>query len=81
MIQYKGYSGEFTFDDEVGLYHGEVVGISDVITFQGRTIDETKAAFADSVDEYLKFCFERGRQPKVPPASKAPAGSGPAAIS
>ena len=71
MIGYKGYSGEFVFDEEAGLYHGEVIGLSDVITFQGRTKDETRAAFEASVEEYLEFCTARGRVPEPPPDPKA----------
>ncbi len=63
MIEYKGYHGEFGFDDEAGFFHGEVMGTRDVITFQGRSLAELQAAFRDSIDEYLKFCAERGRPP------------------
>ena len=66
MIEYKGYHGEAVFDDDAGIFHGEVIGIRDVITFQGKSETETESAFRDSIDEYLKFCDERGRQPDPP---------------
>jgi len=59
MMQYKGYTGRVEFDDEADLFHGEVIGLRDVITFQGRTVDEVKRAFHDSVDDYLAFCAKR----------------------
>ena len=34
----------------------------DVITFQGRSVDEIEAAFRESVDDYLAFCAERGER-------------------
>jgi len=55
MMQYKGYSGRVEFDDEADIFHGEVIGLRDVITFQGKTVDEIKQAFRDSVDDYLDF--------------------------
>ena len=76
MIQCKGYMGEFVFDQEAGLYHGEFVGTSDVITFQANTVDDIRVAFEDSIDEYLKFCDERGRLPEPPPAPEIPARTG-----
>lgn len=66
MIEYKGYHGEAVFDDEAGIFHGEVIGTRDVITFQGKSAAETKSAFRDSIDEYLNFCAQRGRPPDPP---------------
>jgi len=46
-----------------GILHGEVIDTRDVITFQGKSVDELRQAFRDSVDEYLKVCAERNREP------------------
>jgi hypothetical protein len=32
---YKGYAEKIEFDDEAMAFHGEVIGIRDVVTFQG----------------------------------------------
>jgi predicted HicB family RNase H-like nuclease len=66
MIEYKGYVGRVEFDDEAGIFHGEVVNTRDVITFQGATVDELRNAFQESVDDYLAYCRERGEQPEKP---------------
>jgi predicted HicB family RNase H-like nuclease len=63
---YKGYTGRAEYDHETGLFHGEVDGTRDVITFQGKTIDQLRAAFIDSVDDYLEFCKRRGESPEKP---------------
>ena len=41
MLRYKGYTGYVEFDDEAALLHGEVLDTRDVITFQGKTVDES----------------------------------------
>lgn len=64
MMNYKGYWGEVSFDDEAKIFHGEVIGLKDVITFQGKNVDEIEQAFKASVDDYLEFCKERGEQPE-----------------
>lgn len=64
MMKYKGYFGEVTFDDEVKIFHGTVIGLKDVITFQGKNVDEIMKAFKDSIDDYLEWCEERGEQPE-----------------
>lgn len=45
--------------DDAKIFHGEVLGIKDVITFQGITVDEIEQTFQDSVDDYLAFCKKR----------------------
>ncbi len=66
MMEYKGYIGRVEFDPEAGVLHGEVVGTRDVITFEGRSVEEIEQAFHDSVDDYLDFCHERGEEPERP---------------
>lgn len=69
-MTYKGYTAYIEYDDEAGLFHGEVLDIKDVITFQGTSVAELKKAFKDSVDDYLLFCKERGEEPDKPFSGK-----------
>ena len=66
MMEYKGYLARVEFDDRANVFHGEVVNIRDVITFQGTSVDELQQAFRDSVRDYLDFCEERGEEPEKP---------------
>ena len=66
MMKYKGYGCTIRFDDEADIFHGEVSGLRDVVTFQGRTVDELKAAFHESIDDYLEFCAMRGEEADKP---------------
>jgi predicted HicB family RNase H-like nuclease len=59
MLKYKGYTGYVEVDEETGIFHGEVLDLRDVITFQGKTGEETKRALRECIDEYLEFCEER----------------------
>ncbi|MGD0232559.1 MAG: toxin-antitoxin system HicB family antitoxin [Syntrophorhabdales bacterium] len=70
MMTYKGYSAKVEFDDEAMIFHGEVIGIRDVVTFQGKTVNELIKAFHDSVDDYLDMCKSRGEEPKKPFSGK-----------
>lgn len=65
-MSYKGYTGKFVYDPDADIFHGEVMNLTDVITFQGRSIDELKTALADSVEDYLEFCARQGKQPQKP---------------
>ncbi len=66
MMHYKGYIGKVEFDPDARILHGEVLGIRDVVTFQGDSVPELEKAFRESIDDYLAFCKERGEQPDKP---------------
>lgn len=66
MISYKGYAGHIEFDDEADLFHGEIIGIRDVITFQGKSVDEIRQAMKDSIEDYLEMCQKHGKKPEKP---------------
>jgi predicted HicB family RNase H-like nuclease len=65
-MKYKGYEGTVKFDEEAGIFYGEVINTRDVITFQGTSVKELQKAFRDSIDDYLAFCEERGEEPDKP---------------
>ena len=72
MMRYKGYRAAVTFDDDAGVFHGEIVDTRDVITFTGTSVEQLEREFRFSVDDYLAVCAERGRQPDKPFSGKIP---------
>ena len=62
-MKYKGYIGQVVYDEDAKIFHGDVIGLRDVITFQGESVKELEQAFKDSVDDYLEFCQSRGEKP------------------
>jgi len=69
-MEYKSYIGTVTFDEDAELFHGEVINLNDVITFQSDTVEGLKREFQASVDDYLEFCEERGERPDKPFSGK-----------
>jgi predicted RNase H-like HicB family nuclease len=83
MLRCKGYTGHVEFDGEAGLFHGEVIDLLDVITFQGTSVEELERAFQDSVNNLpgvLREARRRARQTFLgtvhAPAVAAPAPRG-----
>jgi len=70
MMEYKGYIAKVEFDDEAEIFHGEVINVRDVITFEGTSVAELRQAFQESVEDYLAFCAERGEEPEKPFSGK-----------
>ncbi|MEA1910605.1 MAG: type II toxin-antitoxin system HicB family antitoxin, partial [Spirochaetota bacterium] len=66
----EGYIGDVNFDSEAHLFHGEVINTRDVITFQGKSVDELEKAFIDSVEDYVEWCKEDGVSPEKPYSGK-----------
>jgi len=65
-MEYKGYlAGPIDFDPDDGTFSGTVLGLSDVIHFEGSTAEELCASFQGSIDEYLAVCAEKGRPVEV----------------
>ena len=69
-MEYKGYFAKVDFIDDDNTFHGEIINLRDVITFEGETVNELKQAFQDSVDDYLDFCKQRGEDPEKPYSGK-----------
>jgi predicted HicB family RNase H-like nuclease len=66
MKPYKGYRAAVSFDEDALVFHGEVLGLRDVVTFQATTAEGLRAAFHDSVDDYLQWCEKDGVEPEKP---------------
>ena len=66
MMEHKGYTAKVEFDDEADIFHGEVINLRDVVTFEGTTVEELHQGFTDSVDDYLEYCAGRNEQPEKP---------------
>lgn len=71
MLEYKGYLGDPRYDDEHHVFGGQVLNIArDGIHFEGRTVEEVEQGFRDSIDDYLDWCAEEGREPEQPHSGK-----------
>ncbi|MBP0617255.1 type II toxin-antitoxin system HicB family antitoxin [Jiella mangrovi] len=66
IMHHRGYEARIDFDEEAESFHGEVLNLRDVITFEGTSVEELKKAFIDSVEDYIAFCRERGEEPEKP---------------
>lgn len=64
VLTYKGYIGSVRYSAEGDIFHGRIEGIRDLITFEGRSVDELKKAFHEVVDDYLEFCKQANKKPE-----------------
>jgi len=62
-LEHKGYFGSVEYSSRDDVLHGKVIGINDVVTYEGASVKELKEAFEGSVDDYLETCKELGKEP------------------
>lgn len=70
VMEYEGYVGHVEYDPDDNVLHDRVVNIRDGVTFQGRTVDELRQTFADSITDYRAMCAEDGVAPSTPRSGK-----------
>lgn len=63
-MDYKGYLGFVEFDSDDRIFYGKVIGLNDVIGFEGCSVEELESSFHRAVDTYLAVCEETGREPE-----------------
>ena len=63
-MEYKGFKAkvEYSADDE--LFWGRLLGVDDIVTFEGKSVRELKRAMKDSVEFYLDICAQSGHEPR-----------------
>lgn len=64
ILQYKTYLASVHFSSEDEVFFGEIIGINDLISFEGTTVSSLKKAFHEAVDDYLAMCKEIGKEPE-----------------
>lgn len=58
-LKYKGYEGSVEVCLEDDLLHGRILGIRDLIAYEGQTVHEIRLAFQVAVNDYINHCEER----------------------
>ena len=65
-LKYKKYVGTVQFDAEDSILHGHVLGINDVISFEGSSVAELEQDFKAAIDDYFETCRKIGKEPEKP---------------
>jgi len=63
ILEYKGYYASLHFSSEDEVFYGKILGIDDLVNFEGASVKELKKAFHEAVDDYLETCRELGKEP------------------
>jgi predicted HicB family RNase H-like nuclease len=64
IIQYKNYYASVHFSAADDVFYGRIVGINDLVSFEGSSVKELKTAFEEAVEDYLDTCNQIGKSPE-----------------
>ena len=62
VMVYGDYIGSVHFSAEDEVFYGKIEGVNDLVTFEGRNVDELKNSFTEAVENYISICREEGRE-------------------
>jgi len=63
-LSYKDYYGSVEYSAADECFFGKIIGINDLVSFEGGSVSELKKAFAEAVDDYIAMCAEIGKEPQ-----------------
>jgi predicted HicB family RNase H-like nuclease len=65
-MSHDGFLATLDIDEDSGVISGVVTNTRATLHFQGRTVEELRAAFVDTIADYRDWCAHEGREPEKP---------------
>jgi predicted HicB family RNase H-like nuclease len=61
MLKYKEFIGSVEYSDDNECFFGKILGITDLVTFEGDSVVALKNAFTEAVEDYIVLCREASK--------------------
>jgi len=65
-LRHRGYFGSIEFSEADMVFHGKVIGIKSMLSYEGGSAQDLVSDFQNAVDEYLEECANSGIEPERP---------------
>jgi predicted HicB family RNase H-like nuclease len=69
-MNHLGYSARIEYDERDNIFVGRVLGLRDIISFQGGAVLELRDAFEAAIEDYLLDCKTQGIKPEKSASGK-----------
>lgn len=56
FFEYKGYFASVHFSAKDEVFYGKIIGINDLVSFEGESKQKLKNAFYEAVEDYVETC-------------------------
>ncbi|GAB4050530.1 type II toxin-antitoxin system HicB family antitoxin [Spirosoma litoris] len=64
VMKYKDFVGSVQYNADDRIFHGKLEFITDLVTFEGTSVNELDSAFVEAVEDYLELCEAVGKKPE-----------------
>ena len=64
ILKHKDFIGSVHYSAEDEVFFGKLEGIDDLVTFEGKCVDELKLSFRKAIEDYLEICKSTGKSPQ-----------------
>lgn len=61
-LEYKGFKAKVEFSADDDVFFGRLIGIRDIVTFEGQTVEQLKESFKEAVDFHIEVCEKTGEE-------------------
>lgn len=65
QLNYKSYIAEINYSNLNKCYCGRGIGITDVLSFSGNTVEEAEQEFKETIEDYLAWAKENNFMPQI----------------
>lgn len=62
-LTYKNFIGTVHYSSKDEVFFGKILGISDLVTFEGTSVKQLNISFQEAVEDYIILCQEVGIVP------------------
>ncbi len=63
-LKHRNYLGSVECDIENRIMYGKLLFIDDIVTYEGKDIDQLVSSFKSAVEDYIVTCEELNREPR-----------------
>ena len=63
-LSYNGYMASIHYSPSDELFFGKVMGVNDLVSFEGTSVEELKQGMKEAVDDYIETCEALGKSPE-----------------
>jgi predicted HicB family RNase H-like nuclease len=62
-LVYQGYTASIHYSPADEVFFGKVIGVNDLVTFEGTSVEALKQGMKEAVEDYITTCKELGKSP------------------
>lgn len=59
LLKYKSYKGTVNLNKKENFLYGKVIHINDLISYEGKSMNEIEKSFKLAIEDYIETCLRR----------------------